>query len=232
MDLIIGKGEVGKSLFNVLKKIYDVRIRDKKPLKLKKKVEILHIAFPYSKTFVKSVKDYIKEYQPEITVIHSTVPVGTTRKCGEKVLHSPVRGMHPSLEESLLVFVKYIGGKKRYAKRIASYFKKAGIKTKIFDKPETTELLKILSTTYYAWNICFCKEVKRICDRYGLSFKEVYIDSNKTYNEGYAKLGKKNVIRPILIPMKGKIGGHCLIPNCHLLKDELTKIILKFNAKY
>ena len=232
MDLIIGKSEVGKSLFNVLKRVYDIKIQDKEPLKLREKVEILHIAFPYSKAFIRFVKNYIKEYQPELTVIHSTVPVGTTRKCGEKVLHSPVRGIHPNLEKSLLTFVKYIGGNKKYAKRIAKYFKRVRIKTKIFNKPETTELLKLISTTYYAWNICFCKEVKRICDQYGLSFKEVYIDSNKTYNEGYTKLGKENVVRPILIPMKGKIGGHCVIPNCYLLKDKITRMILKFNTEY
>lgn len=230
IDLIIGKGEVGCSLYRVLKKHHPIRIRDREPLATNAKIRYLHICFPFSKNFIRYVKDYIEEYNPKITVIHSTVPMGTTRQCGENAVHSPVRGTHPNLDKGLKTFIKYIGGKER--REVANYFRKARIKTKAYKTPETTELLKILSTTYYAWNIIFCKEVKKICDKYGLNFDEVYTHPNKTYNNGYKKLGKGNVVRPILKSTKGKIGGHCIIPNCHLLNAKITKIILKFNKNY
>jgi len=231
-SLIIGIGEVGKALYKVLKTTHKTYIRDNKPLpeeKTNKKLyfAILHICFPYSQNFIKQVKEYRRHYSPKYTIIHSTVPVGTSRKC--KSYHSPVRGTHPDLADSIEAFTKYLAPRNT---TLRNYFTEAGIEIKMFSKPETTELLKILSTTYYAWNIVFCKEAKRICKEHNLDFNEVYTKANKTYNKGYVYLAKDNVTRPILKPIKGKISGHCLITNCHLLKDKITDIILKFNDKY
>lgn len=231
-SLIIGKGEVGKSLYEVLKTTHPTRIRDKEPLPEEKRgdtpeFKILHICFPYFKGFELEVLEYQKKYQPAYTIIHSTVPMGTSRRCLS--YHSPIRGSHPRLAKSIKTFIKYLAPRDL---KLKIYFEAADIKIKMFDKQETTELLKILSTTYYAWNIIFCKEVKEICDEYELNFDEVYTEPNKTYNQGYKILGKANVVRPILKPMPGPVGGHCLIPNCELLKSEITSLLLKFNKKY
>ncbi|MDP3015297.1 MAG: hypothetical protein Q8N28_02710 [bacterium] len=227
--LIIGRGEIGSALFNVLKKHYDISIRDKDS-DLKGDFDILHICYPPVKNFINITKNYIKEYNPKLVIIHSTIPVGTTQKISSFAVHSPVRGVHPRLEKGIKTFVKYFGGEK--AKEAARYFSKIGIKTKRFKKSETTELLKILDTTYYGWNIIFAKEVKRISDKLKLDFDEAYTIANQDYNEGYRKLGKLNVIRPILRAMSGKIGGHCIIPNCDLLDDWVTKTIKNRNKKY
>ena len=89
---------------------------------------------------------------------------------------------------------------------------------------------KILSTTYYNWNIQFCRLVKEICEEYDLDFDSVYNHFNKTYNEGYTELDMKNVVRPILYPPKGKVGGHCQLPNIELLPEgELKKIMKELN---
>ena len=45
---------------------------------------------------------------------------------------------------------------------------------------------------------------------------QVYTWANETYNQGYKELGKENVIRPVLFPPKGEIGGHCVVPNFNL----------------
>ncbi len=227
--LIIGAGEAGKSLCRVLKAKYRVMIRDKSD-KIKGNFKVLHIAYPPIKNFVAVTKRYIKEYKPGLVIIHSTVPVGTTRKISPFAVHSPIRGVHPRLEEGIKTFVKYFGG--RDAKKAADYFTRLGIKTKTFKKSETAELLKILDTTYYAWNIVFCKEVKRICDALDLDFEEVYTTANKDYNDGYDKLKMARVIRPVLKPLPGKIGGHCIIPNCNLLEDWLMETIKKRNKNY
>lgn len=227
--LIIGSGEVGRALYNVLKKHYRVFIRDKDD-KLEDKFDILHICYPSIKNFVKISKDYIKKYKPSLVIIHSTIPVGTTKKIASFAVHSPIRGIHPHLEKGIKTFVKYFGGKK--AKEAAKIFSKIGIKTLAFKKPEITELIKILDTTYYGWNIIFNKEVKKICDKYKLDFNEVYTIPNKDYNNGYKKLGMLHVIRPVLKYMPGKIGGHCIISNCHLLNSWITKMIIKKNKEY
>ena len=227
--LIIGAGEVGRALQKILKPRHKIIVRDKKG-SLLGSFEVLHIAYPWTKNFQKDTKKYIAEYSPKLVIIHSTVPVGTTRKIGEGAVHSPIFGPHPNLEKGIRTFVKYFGGKK--AKEAAVVFSKLGIQTKSFPKPETTELLKLLDTAYYAWNIIFAKEVARICKEQELDFDEVYTTPNASYNEGYKKLGKPNVIRPILQPIRGPIGGHCVIPNAEFFDDWLTRTIRKRNTTY
>lgn len=227
--LIIGAGEIGNSLFNVLKKHYKVAIRDIDS-EIPGPFDVLHICYPPIKNFISASKAYIKQYNPKITIIHSTVPVGTTKHVHENAVHSPVRGTHPNLEKGIKEFVKYFGGKK--SKLAARIFSKIGVKVKIFEKSETTELAKILDTTYYGWNIVFCKEAKAICDKLDLNFDDVYTFPNLDYNKGYAELGKKNVIRPVLKPNPGKIGGHCVVPNCDLLNSWLTNTVKQRNKTY
>jgi len=56
---------------------------------------------------------YAKRYRPSVVVVHSTVPVGTTRALltasGLPVVHSPVRGKHVKMAEELLHYVKFVG---------------------------------------------------------------------------------------------------------------------------
>lgn len=227
--IVVGSGEVGKALYSVLRSHYDVAIRDVKS-DIRGHFDVLHLCFPPIKNFVSVAKSYIKLYTPSVVIVHSTVPVGTTQKLGARAVHSPIRGVHPNLERGIKTFVKYFAGAK--AKQAASYFEVIGIKTQVFKKSETTELAKILDTTYYGWNIMFAKEAARICKKLGLDFDEVYTDPNQTYNEGYRKLGKSNVVRPVLKSMPGPIGGHCVISNCDLLDDWLTKNLKNRNKTY
>ena len=199
--LILGAGEVGQALYLVLSPYFDVSIRDKDG-DLLGQFDVLHIAYPPFANFVSVTKQYMKMYKPSIVIVHSTVPVGMTSKLGKLAVHSPIRGMHTkdhhpgvvgsikpivagdprTFAKSLSYFPKYFGGKD--AKRAAEYFKRAGLTVQAFDKPETTELAKLLDTTYYAWNVIFAKEVKHMCDELGLDFDEVYTIPNVHYNEG------------------------------------------------
>lgn len=233
---IIGCGEIGKSLGSVLASCYDIQYDDIKP-DLKQpmfwQTEVINICYPYSESFIEDTRVYIKKYNPKLTIIHSTVPVGTTRKLGEGVVHSPVNGKHPNLSESILTFVKFVGGIRGEDVYLATKFlKEAKIKVAQFASPEATELGKMLCTTYYSWNIVFMKEVEKLCQQYNLPFHEVYTLWNKAYNQGYEKLGSYQFIRPILEPMKGEIGGHCCINNCNLLNSSLTNLVKEFNETY
>jgi hypothetical protein len=224
--LIVGYGEIGKSVYAVLNKKYNVFSIDINNTEKIENIDVMHICFPYSENFVKEVKRYKKLYKPTYVVIHSTVPVGTSHKC--KAHYSPVRGIHPHLEKSLETFIKYLAPNCDYLK---SYFENAGIPIEQTEKTQTLEAMKLYCTTIYALNVIAEKEVWAFCQKHGLDYNIVYKESNKTYNEGYAKLGFPQYVRYMLDHKDGKIGGHCLIPNCKLLKTDVSKFILKQNNK-
>lgn len=226
---MLGAGEIGRALKNVLGKKYNVSIRDKSD-ELKGVFAVLHVAYPPVKDFLAITKKYIKQYKPRLVIIHSTIPVGWTGRVGKIAVHSPVRGVHPKLEKGIMTFEKYFGGPK--AQEGAKIFSALGVKTVCFEKPETTELMKILDTTYYGWNIIFNKEAKRLCDKFRVDFEEAYTRANNDYNEAYKKLGMSHVVRPVLRYVKGEIGGHCVIPNTKLLDDWLTNTLRKRNDLY
>lgn len=223
--LIIGAGEIGHSLYNVLSKEYPCELHD--PFKnefAKGNFDIMHVSIPYSDNFIKIIKGYKALFKPKYVVIHSTVPIGTSRKCN--AIHSPVTGIHPNLDKSLTTFTKFLGGKQ--ASEVAQYFRRANIKIYITDKSETTELIKILCTTYYGVNIEFTKEVKRACDKYDIPF-ELWTLWNNNYNEGYSKLGFPEYARQNLVPMMTKIGGHCILNNSNLLDMRFTRLLKEMN---
>lgn len=221
--LIIGAGEIGTALRLVLEPHYPVRIIDKTTWAFDNSVlsfEVMHICFPYSKDFEKEVTHYQEYYKPTYTIIHSTVPPGTSRKLG--AISSPVTGIHPHLAESLTTFVKHLGGEK--ASEVADYFRRAGMRVALFDKQETTELLKILDTTFYGLSVEFTKEVKRLTEEFNVPF-EAWSIATENYNKGYQALGYPEYTRPNLQPIMKKIGGHCVLPNYNLLQSPFTDFL-------
>jgi hypothetical protein len=72
----------------------------------------------------------------------------------------------------------------------------------------------------------------KICKKEKVNFDDVATEFNKTYNEGYTKLGKKNVVRPVLFVDDKPIGGHCVVPNAKILKkfydSEAFDLVLKY----
>lgn len=219
--LVVGFGEVGKAIHAIVGgEAQDIA----KEFDFNGKCEVMHVCFPYFKGFVKEVKMYQKRYKPQLTIIHSTVPLGTSLKCN--AVHSPIRGVHPELEKGIRTFVKYFGGKG--AKKAAKIFSDLGITTSVVPDSRTTEALKLWDTTIYGSLILLNKEIKHWCDKNGVDFNIIYTDASKTYNEGYLKLGRSEVMRPYLNYTKGKIGGHCVVPNAKLLKSKSAYDILSY----
>ena len=206
-SLVVGAGEVGTALHKVI----GGAITDKDYLA--GDFDIVHICFPYSDEFIDAVKLIQQHYTPTYTVIHSTVPVGTSRQLN--ATHSPVRGRHPNLEEGIRTFVKFVGGVN--ADEVADWFRGFGIRVYLCRKSETTELLKLLDTYYYKKCIEFCLEAETLCQKFDVPFAEAYTIANQTYNEGYEELGLKEYVRPVLQPLQKKIGGHCVEENYKLL---------------
>lgn len=227
--IIIGNGEIGRSLQNVLMGAErpTVLLRYHTEKEPHHEAEILHIAFPYNEEFISEVRRYQEIYKPKYTVIHSTVPPGTSRECN--AVHSPVIGIHPNLESGIKTFTKFLSGEQ--ASEVADYFRRAGIKVYLFDKQETTELLKILDTTFYGVCVEYTKEVKRLADKHGIPF-EAWSIWTDNYNTGYQKLGHPEFTRPNLVPIMKKVGGHCVLPNAHLVESPFTELVKKLNNDF
>lgn len=223
--LIIGSGEIGESLYDIFSQYYPCQIidKDKEELKLSS-CEIMHIAFPYSDKFIDYVNEYKEKYKPKYTVIHSTVPIGTSEKLN--AIHSPVVGLHPFLKESIQTFTKFLGGP--LSDEVADYFRRTNIKVYLVEKSQSTELMKIMSTTFYGIQIEFTKEMKNLCKEYGVPF-ELFTLWNINYNESYEKLGHPEYKKPLLVPIMKKIGQHCIMPNTELLENDFTKFLKERN---
>jgi len=228
---ILGYGHIGKAIAKFYK---NPRIKDKNDITNFRGIDVLNICIPYSTEFEKIVKKEIEKAEPKLTIIHSTVAPGTTKNIGGMVVHSPVRGIHPYLYEGIKTFTKYIGADILEAGILTeNHFREIGLKPKAFGPSIITELGKLLSTTYYGLCIAFHGEVKKLCDKYKVPFEQVMNDFTETYNEGYKKLNKENVIRPILTPPKNDtIGGHCVIENTKILQNYMESEALDLILKY
>lgn len=223
---ILGYGEVGQAIASFYT---DPFIQDLDTLKFPNgmQFDVLHICIPYfGPQFLIEVEHAIKYWaQGALVFVHSTVPVGTTAKIGEfhkMVVHSPVRGVHPNLAKGIKIFPKYVGADFAGAGRLAGeHLVEIGIQPVILFKSQTSELLKLLDTTYYGMAIAFHDYAAKLCEQTGTNFDMVMTEANRSYNRGYSKLGKSNVMRPVLFPPEGsKIGGHCVIPNAELLREQ------------
>lgn len=230
---ILGYGEIGRSLARFYE---NPKIKDLKRDDGLVGVDILHVCIPFDDKFVGIIKKEIKTIKPKLTIIHSTIAPGTTKKIGGMVVHSPCRGVHPYLYEGLKTFVKYIGADNKEAGEMAKeHLESLGIKTKLVYPSKTSELAKLFCTTYYGLCIAWHGEMAKICKKEKVNFEDVATELNKTYNEGYTKLGKTNVVRPVLSAPEKGIGGHCVIPNTKILKkyykSKAFDLILNYESK-
>jgi len=234
--LVIGLGEVGAALRDVLKPHYGVKGLDKKDgdtnVGAGEKFDVIHVCFPPSPDFVADVQAYAAEHLAEggLVIVHSSVPVGTTLAIGDDLaVHSPVRGVHPKLAEGIRGFVKYFGGKR--CDEAAVPFSRIGIQTCVDRDSRNTEAMKLWDTTQYGVQILLEKAVHAYCAANGLSFDLVYTDANRSYNAGYETLGMPHVRRPVLRHVPGGIGGHCVIANAEQLDSWLAKMLVQMNEE-
>jgi len=236
VDLVIGKGEVGTGIgVNIKKNGRKVIFHDPKKgiIAKKQKTDVLNICIPYSDQFVKIGKEYIKYFEPKLTIIHSTVRVGTSRKIGD-VAYSFVRGRHPNLAEQMVVYCKHIGAVNKKTLDLASkYLKLIGFKEiQKHDNPETVEFGKLYDTSYYGVVIAWVKAAKKMADFYEVDWEDIK-KIDESYNAGVIKTKQPHFIRPVLKPMPGPIGGHCVVPNAKILKLDFEDSFLDaiINAK-
>lgn len=223
--LIIGAGQVGTALYENLKGHYEVFIRDIEGVHLEG-IEVLHICYPEHPTFVDTTLRYVAQYKPKLTIINSSVSVGTTEKLGSHFVYSPVRGRHPNLAKEMRVFAKIVASKdENMAKLAQRYFAGAGFFALTSDDPTGIELMKLLSNIHMGLEIAWRQEVSRILKRFN-AHEEDYEVWEETYRNGLLKIGDYNLIRSQMKP--GPIGGHCVRQCTEILNDQIDSPALKF----
>lgn len=220
--VIVGLGEVGRPLLQLLSKHYKtIGVDLVPPDGPVGKVDVLHVCFPFEiKDFIGETTRYIDLFKPRLTVINSTVAVGTTRAVAERtgaaLAHSPVRGKHVRMLEELSAYTKFVGPiDAASGQRAAEHFQGAGLKTRVLSAPEATEVAKLTETTYFGLMIAWAQEVERYCDQSGQAYEEIVA----FYDE--ISFFPKTKYFP------GVIGGHCVMPNIDLLRKFDDSALLR-----
>ncbi|QLH05726.1 hypothetical protein [Nitrosopumilus ureiphilus] len=219
-DIVLGMGEVGETLFNLLvERNFDcvgIDLNESKCKNYSKNMvienpEYLHVCLPGElKEFDDITINWIRDFKGlKGVLIHSTVKPGTTEKIQKRstvpVLFSPVRGVHRRFLEDIKKYTKFISSDdKQIDPEIKSDLEKRFKKIDWMSTTKTAELAKILvDTTYYGWLINYAQITKMICDKEGVDFDEMW----KFADEIHKNLDN----RPKMYP--GVIGGHCLDGN-------------------
>jgi len=220
--VVLGLGEVGRPLLQLLSARHQaIGVDVSPPADPIGRVDVMHVCYPFElKDFIGETARYIERFRPALTIVNSTVAVGTTRAIAERtgvaVVHSPVRGKHARMLAELSKYVKFVGAIEPLAgKEAAEHFESVGLRTRVVASPETTELAKLTETTYFGLMIAWAQEVERYCDRFGPDYEEVA--------SFYEEIG-------FLPPVKyfpGVIGGHCVMPNIEILRRVVPSEILE-----
>jgi UDP-N-acetyl-D-mannosaminuronate dehydrogenase len=220
--VVVGLGEVGKPVFELISKHHRTVGVDVSPLLEEiEQVDVLHVCYPFQiKDFVGETVRYIKLFEPKLTIVNSTVAVGTTRliakQAGVAIVNSPVRGKHARMFDELCEYTKFVGAiDPTDARRAVEHFESVGLKTKILSSPEATELAKLTETTYFGLMIAWAQELERYCDQSGADYEELisFYDEIKFF--------------PSVKYFPGIIGGHCVMPNIEILRKFDESVILE-----
>ena len=209
--VVIGLGEVGEPLRDILDATgWDIKDGGEPP------VEpgcVLHVVFPYGPNFVWRVKEIKSRVGPGLTIVHSTVPIGTTALIPDAV-HSPVQGRRGSMFDDLLCIPKWIGGPR--AQEAADILVDYGFDPIVYPRSEQTEALKLLCLAQYGVDNAFARYREKVGRTVGLND-----DDFQTWAGVYNEHLPAYLNRPMITPDGPKIGGHCVVPGVkHLHRDH------------
>jgi UDP-N-acetyl-D-mannosaminuronate dehydrogenase len=220
--VVAGLGEVGRPLFELVSPFHHVVGIDIAPVTEDiDQADVLHVCYPFQiRDFIGVTARYIERYNPSVTIINSTVSVGTTRQIAERtgaaVVNSPVRGKHARMLEEMRSYTKFVGAMNPADGAMAAeHFASVGLKTKVLSTPEASELAKLTETTYFGLMIAWAQEIERYCDKTGADYEEIvaFYDEIKFF--------------PRVKYFPGVIGGHCVMPNIEILRAFTHSEILE-----
>lgn len=219
--LIIGNGEVGSAVFTCLNEYTksSVGLRDVREPDVDVKADTLHICFPYSDSFDSDVSVYESQYEPELVVVHSTVPVGTCDPNGW--VHSPVRGQHPFLVEGIRSSVKWFGSAAGDSAAEAARQWRTVSRVDVMPSAADAEAAKLWELVQYGVAIKVEKAMYEWCATAGVDFDFVYTRMAESYNDAMIGSGNARFVRPVIEHVPGPIGGHCVRDNSPMVGHPL-----------
>ena len=151
--VVVGLGEVGGPLLQLVERAgHTVVGVDLEPTILPAKgvTDVLHVCFPFEiPDYVGETIRYVELLEPALTILNSTVGVGTTSevytRTGRPIAYSPVRGKHARMVDELVRYRKYVGGIDQDAARAAAaHFKSLGMTARVVSSPETARACQAL----------------------------------------------------------------------------------------
>jgi hypothetical protein len=220
-QIVIGRGQIGSALVEVLGcASHDATDGDPQP----NKYGVLHIAIPYTHRFTVDVAAYERWYDSYLTIIYSTVPIGTCEKNGW--VHSPIEGKHPDLAESLSIFPRFIGSSHKFRQIGAQRIWEPYTECILLDSADHTEFLKLRSTARYGVNLAFADYEQHVADTIGMDWAYLKMFDTE-YNLLYEDMNVDWAKRYVLDPPNGYIGGHCVVPNAKILNDQYPDDMLE-----
>jgi len=218
--IVLGTGEVGRPLYQILSRKFRCTGVDVQPVEIQDPCSVLHVCYPFQiGDFVGTTVRYMEKYRPALTIINSTVAPGTTRKVYEAagkrpITYSPVRGKHARMEQDMVKYKKFVAGCDAEATRRAiGHFAAAGFKTDTFPSLEIAEFSKLVETTWLGILIGWAQEVERLAAQYGGSYDDVN-----------AFIKEIDFLPSHTFP--GQIGGHCVMPNIAILQSQVQSAFL------
>ena len=228
--LVVGLGEVGGALAEVLERTGPILKHDLEPRDFSDPVKVMHLCVPFTSRdqFEKIALSYTERFQPALTIINSTVLPGTTRAIarhsGRPIAYSPVRGKHARMVLDLLRYKKFVASSDpETARRAQEHFRQAAIQTERMEQPETLELAKLAETTYFGVLIAFAQELNRYAGAAGANYDQA------------VRFFDEIDFLPRARYFPGFIGGHCVIPNINLLRciadSPLLEAVLDSNRR-
>lgn len=219
VTIVVGLGEVGRPLYEILRQTYDCVGVDIEPVSVTQPCSVMHICIPYQVTdFLGAASKYIAKYKPRLTVINSTVAPGTTRaltaSSQSQVVYSPVRGKHARMKMDMLRYRKFVGADDAKSGNAAiAHFYGAGFQTDRFPSSTAGEVAKLLETTWLGVMVAWSQEAERIGLAHGASYDEIN-----------AFVKEIDFIPHHIKP--GFIGGHCVMPNIQILRSQFRSQFL------
>ena len=241
-DVVAGLGEIGTPILRLISKAvsatgYDVnqKLINKKQFDKYASLDtcFLHICIPFTEKFIPNVLSLYHKFKPEGIVIHSTISPGTTHILQSKlpipIIYSATRGVHKRMLYDLKRYTKFYAIEPRAPRAnwasstYSKMMKKCAVKTKKMSNPLTLELAKIVcDTSYYGWLINYAQLSNMIAIKNKVNYDEMWSFADEIHKY----LGN----RPKMSP--GFIGGHCVIANLDLIKDDTLNLIKEINSDY
>lgn len=221
--LVLGLGEVGRPLQELLGADgWDATHSQNTP----EDADVLHIAFPYSEHFVVEVCDYRILQRPDVlTVIHSTVPIGTTEQIPNAV-HSPVFGRHASMLYDMKRYPKLLGGDTALTKLLIDDFRAARLQPCNGFTSDQTEAIKLIDLATYGAQIATQRMAVEVLTSVGLTDNWL-----RSWTEEMNGELDPLLCRPV-ITGEGPIGGHCVTAGIRLLNEQYPHDLLKGVLRY